>query len=463
VTKKSEKNTKPKRDGALSGFVTKIKNHPKILRFISFIEAMRSRKGIRFRFCRNFIIYLLVLAFALIFTQALRSPLSSVLYVFMLILPFASLLHVLLSPLFIKASAESRYGEVYKLVPTSFKVCVSNDGIIPYPFAEAVIHVPDENAVRCITRKVWLSMLPMSSYDVAQNVTFSYRGNYSIGVSSVYVYDFLRLFRLRLDCEAVTDVFVMPRRLILEEATKQAPSDINSDSSRNIIGVDRSELSDIRAYRIGDHMKTIHWQLSSKTQELVVKEFAMNSGKTVYIFADLAAHYDTEDITKYENDINEYSADGVIESCLAAASRELQEGNGVTLLWYDSRVEQGTQTVNLQTPADLSRVFKTFATAPIVKNTAECDVTRLASLTGDTQTASLLFVTPSLDEELANGLLRVASAFGNIRERSAIGVILCEVLPRVKENAHEEFTSHRDAVSMQLNAGGINVTSPKMI
>ena len=119
----------------------------------------------------------------------------------------------------------------------------------------------------------------------------------------------------------------MPRRLILEEATKQAPSDINSDSSRNIIGVDRSELSDIRAYRIGDHMKTIHWPLSSKTQELVVKEFAMNSGKTVYIFADLAAHYDTEDITKYENDINEYGADGVIESCLAAASRELQSSN----------------------------------------------------------------------------------------------------------------------------------------
>jgi len=424
-------------------------------------RKLAARKGLKFLICPNFIIYAAVLIFALVFTQALRSTLSGVFFVFMMLLPIVCLVHLLLSPLFIGASTVSSANEIYKMVPCGFSVKVTNEGIIPYPFTEAVIHVPDEHAVRSVIRRVWLSMTPRASYDVTQNVTFSYRGSYDIGVSCVYVYDIFRLFRLRLDFDSVIPVFVMPRRLTLDEVSQQAPSDINTDSSRNIIGVDRSELSDIRTYRIGDHMKTIHWQLSSKTQELMVKEFAMNSGKTVYIFADLNRPFDTSEGNGFHDDINEFTADGVVELTLAAASRELHEGNGVTLLWYDERVESGMQTVMLQTAADLNRMYKTFATAEL--NEKHHDLTRLASLANETQNASMLFVTGDLSKELYDGITGVASAFGNIRERGAIGVIYCDPSEKVRTDVRESFTDSADRIRNQLEANGISVTEPDMI
>ena len=91
-----------KRSKKAPGFIEKLR---------AFIADKRkkaaSRKGLRFILCPNFIIYFAVLIFALIFTQALRSPLSGVLYVTMLILPFVCLIHLMLSLFFINAAAES--------------------------------------------------------------------------------------------------------------------------------------------------------------------------------------------------------------------------------------------------------------------------------------------------------------------------------------------------------------------
>ena len=441
------------------------KNQSKLAKLRAYMSERRrraaQRKGLKFIVCPNFFIYLAVLIFALIFTQALRSTLSSVLYVFMLILPFVCLLHLLPSLLAIGATAECSSGEVYKLTPCSFSVKAANDSIIPYPYAEAVIHIPDENAVRCVTKRVWLSLTPKSVYDITNRVVFSYRGSYSVGVSCFYVYDIFRMFRLRIDVDAFADVFVMPRRLTLDSVSHQAPSDINTDSSSNVNGVDRSELSDIRNYRIGDHMKTIHWQLSSKTQELMVKEFAMNSGKTVYIFADMNRAFDTSEDSIFENDINEYAADGIVELALAAASRELHEGNGVTMLWYDERVEMGMQTVTLQTPADLSRMYKTFATTPLLGKRHE--LASLAVLAEETQNVSMVFVTSDLSTSLAEGVISVASAFGNIREKGAMSTIYFDVSSKVREDKKDDFEDRCHTVRMQLESNGIAVTEPHMI
>ena len=51
---------------------------------------------------RNFIFYLYMIVFALIFTQALRSPISGVIFVFVLFLPLLSLLYLLIEVLCVK-------------------------------------------------------------------------------------------------------------------------------------------------------------------------------------------------------------------------------------------------------------------------------------------------------------------------------------------------------------------------
>ncbi len=429
-------------------------------RFFAKARAVVSR--LRFLPTRNFLVYLCVWLFGLIFTQALRSPLSGVFFLFIIFLPLACLLHLLLSPIFIHAYVGEMPHEVHKLTPVNISASISNESLIPYPFVEVDMSLPDKNAVRCNSRRAMSALMPFGAYKLSRRVSFSYRGDYEVGISSLYVYDFFRMFRLRLDFDALRKIFVMPRRLTMTSLEGQVPSDWSADSSNNVIGVDRSELADIREYRIGDHMKTIHWQLSSKTTEPVVKEYAMTSGKTVYIFADLSRAFEVSgDDAKFTDDANEFAADGIVEASIAAASHELNDGNGVTLIWYDGRTSDAAKSVQLQTPTDLSAEFKTFATAPLLSG--KRDITRLMSLTEDSPSALMLFVTSDLSAELYDGLSSAAALFGGVGESRAISVVYHDIRSRVVDSELAEFDDRVDAMKARLGAIGVNVIVPEMI
>lgn len=54
-------------------------------------------------------------------------------------------------------------------------------------------------------------------------------------------------------------------------------------------GDDPSEIFDIREYADGDKIQRIHWKLSSKTGDLMVKEGSLPLMKEIHIFIDLCS------------------------------------------------------------------------------------------------------------------------------------------------------------------------------
>ncbi len=419
------------------------------------------KRGLKFVPCSNFWLYLLLLAGALLFTQALRSPISAVLFVFMLLLPLFTLAYLFIASACVKVYVSNGQVQAQKLSPVKFGLKIANDSIIPIPFTEIDISLPVGRAMRCLGRRVRVSLAPFGCYDLSEEVTFPYRGKYEIGVSDIYIYDLFRMFRLRVDADTFTTVFVMPRRLTIGREGTHAPSDVNTSSVKNITGIDRAELSDIREYRSGDNMKSIHWKLSSKAQELVVKEYAMNSGNRVYIFADMAKIRNADNI--YEDDINEYAADGVVELAIAAASRELQEGNDCTMIWYDGLRPGMMQSATLESAGDLESVLPLFSAAELCPSDESHDFTRLAVTVTETQGVTVIFVSARMDAPLVRGITAAASAFGALTARGAVGYIYFDPSERIK--SPEALTAYRETAEncrRQLNEAGITVISPKI-
>lgn len=423
------------------------------------IKYIPPKKRRRFAVTRYFFIYVIIYAGALIFTQALRSPLSSLMYVFVWLLPLFSLLYMFTGLAAVKVYAETTHEEITKNTLLRFKINIINDAILPYPFIEADIMLPNDDIVRCIEKRVGINLAPLGFYNIAEQIKFKYRGEYNIGISKIYIYDLFRIFRITLNMDVFTSVFVTPRRLFLESDSKSAASDINTDSMKNIVGVDRSELNEIRDYQNGDHMKSIHWKLSSKTQELMVKEYAMNSGKTVYIFVDLAAHYDKSNPV-YSDDINEYMADGVIEIALAAAARELRDGNSCTMIWYDERIGSGAQVYPLQSPEDIEHIFKTFATVDLCS--PDKRVGELAALVEETQAVTMMFITSSLDTDTINGLSEISTLYGSVTSQGAIELYHFSIAEKIMDKKeYESFIDYEKSCREQLIYNGIKVFESK--
>ena len=157
-------------------------------------------------------------------------------------------------------------------------------------------------------------------------------------------------------------------------------------------------------------MKSVHWKLSSKSEELQVKQYDMNTGKLVYLFCDLAAHFDPSENPDYAEDINEHGIDGVVELALAIATKILMEGNSCVPVWYDSRGEGGVQMYPCSTHEELENVLRMLATAPICDN--DYRVGKLTSLIKETQSITMVYVTDYLDGDFLGDVTVSASLLG---------------------------------------------------
>jgi len=242
----------------------------------------------KFSVTRNFYIYLAVLLFSLIFTQALRSPISSMMFKFVLILPLFSFLYSLAGLAAIKVYVTAENATTEKYTPLEYEFRIINASPLPFPFLDTVISLPQKDGVRCEESLYGISLLPGGMYPLGNKTNFKYRGVYEIGVSCIFIYDFFKMFRLRLDVDIFNNIIVLPRRLAMDRPGITSATDVPTDITRVVKGTDPSEIGNIRNYANGDPLKNIHWKLSSKTQDLQVKDYTTNTGRRVYVICDFA-------------------------------------------------------------------------------------------------------------------------------------------------------------------------------
>lgn len=228
---------------------------------------------------------------ALIFTQALRAPASSIFFGFVSIIPWSSLVYALVSKAALKLYMLSDTTVTEKNKPFTYEFRIINEAILPYPFIDAYIKLPRRSSVRTSERCVRIGMAPMSNYTVKGTVKFRFRGTYEIGVTSFYVYDFFRIFRVRSQMNTFSTIYVLPRKLTLDAGDAFSVSDSALRTVKAPYVYDKLEVSDIRDYMPGDSLKSIHWKLSSKSEEFIVNDYNTGSADVSYIFCDMSAHF----------------------------------------------------------------------------------------------------------------------------------------------------------------------------
>lgn len=110
-------------------------------------------------------------------------------------------------------------------------------------------------------------------------------GLYLYSIQKARVYDLLGLFWLPVKAPEVQQVLVAPRPRCPEPAPDL--SRLRSRSYRAIPGGGFSETHELRDYRPGDALNTVHWKLSAKQDSLIVREAQEPVLQLVLITLDL--------------------------------------------------------------------------------------------------------------------------------------------------------------------------------
>lgn len=115
-------------------------------------------------------------------------------------------------------------------------------------------------------------------------------GNYEISIDSFFITDMLGFLKIRKKNNQHYDVGVLPETnlipLEVSKRTRDYIADADDYSTREA-GDDPSEIYQIREYRDGDSLHNIHWKLSAKEDNLMVKEKGKSLGASVLIKLNL--------------------------------------------------------------------------------------------------------------------------------------------------------------------------------
>lgn len=158
-------------------------------------------------------------------------------------------------------------------------------------------------------------------------------GNVAITVEKVRIYDYLNIFAWTIGKHFETqDILVLPPVKEMYLGKDRWYNETNEDSDRFSIykkGDDPSEIFDIRGYADGDKIQRIHWKLSSKTGELMVKEGSLPLTKEIHIFIDLCVKGSREERNQNINLL--------VQGIYSIAMFMIEHHIPQVYIWYDKK------------------------------------------------------------------------------------------------------------------------------
>lgn len=119
-------------------------------------------------------------------------------------------------------------------------------------------------------------------------------GKVKIRQTEICYYDVLGLFRFKKASRQEQSIYIYPKQIPLHILLNQRPLSMETGDifDEKVRGQDVSEIFDLRNYQIGDSIRTIHWKLSSKMDDLLVREFSRPANYNTIILFEFARKAD---------------------------------------------------------------------------------------------------------------------------------------------------------------------------
>lgn len=153
---------------------------------------------------------------------------------------------------------------------------VENQGI--FPITRINLSITLENSLFQVKelRKFSLSVSSRSRQEIVIKLTSEYSGNIKIKMNQLRLFDYTGCFRYRSQQVVKTQIQVFPKVARIGEVLDIGNAGFleNEVAILSKPGDDPTEILQIREYQPGDRFSRIHWKLSNKLEQYMVKEYA---------------------------------------------------------------------------------------------------------------------------------------------------------------------------------------------
>jgi uncharacterized protein (DUF58 family) len=210
---------------------------------------------------------------------------SSVYYMLlsaMLLLIAFSLLSSLLALWTVRVSIEKSAVKVERGARVSVRLRMRHFGVLPVKAFLVTLVSPERADARHVFE---LFARPLVERSYEYMLPCPHRGVYAIGVDSIAIEDYFELFSFKRKLRATYEVTVMPHVQTRPSLTLNSGDTGPEFLSRRT--EDAASPSGVRAWLEGDPLKKIHWKLSIRKRELMVRTYEESARPDTLILLDL--------------------------------------------------------------------------------------------------------------------------------------------------------------------------------
>jgi len=208
--------------------------------------------------------------------------LSGILYVFyvgytswfllrlLLLLPLCSLVLLLLGSIcfhmHLSAVKECTIGE-----DMTCSLCAKTKSFIPLPSVKVLIQIKNCFSDETTTQEVAIALFQKQQTH-AVPITAKHIGVLEITIRKIMLYDSLGLFRVRSKITDTKRILVLPKQQEVAEALT-ADVAMHEGETPDTVADGMEDSMEVRPYQSGDPLHRMHWKLSAKQGEWMVREY----------------------------------------------------------------------------------------------------------------------------------------------------------------------------------------------
>jgi uncharacterized protein (DUF58 family) len=271
--------------------------------------------------------------------------------------------------------------------PAQFIAELNNESVFPAAVVRGLLVVQNGLTGTSVRRKIRASVAGKASQTIRFQVEDAEIGKLFATVSDLRTQDLFGLVSYPVSHIAAAELLVPPpdisAEVVMLEALETTGESIRYSEKEK--GLDVSELYDVREYLPGDDVRAIHWKLSAKQEEPILREFSQPLNYSVILLVELAA-----------------ALADALQSCVTYASNLskglLEAGVLHTIVWYDRGTDEfidyNITSMEEQALAELRLVSSSF------HETADASLTRFLETGRLDPTATLVYLTTSLESDL---------------------------------------------------------------
>ncbi|MBH1941702.1 DUF58 domain-containing protein [Mobilitalea sibirica] len=208
-------------------------------------------------------------------------------------------------------------------------VQINNPTVFPIPNLTIYLSYRNTFSNKKHSKDITVSVNCKTSTGVIFHIQSEHAGNLEVSLAKLRIFDYLRMFSLRKSQKGEVKIAILPKmheiseEYIINRNKMLVESDVFSQVKS---GDDPSEVFAIREYREGDRPQRIHWKLSVKQNQLMIKDFSEPLNCSILIFANLS-------VSKNEDTL--IYMDALLECALSLSYSFMLKGQIHYFSWYD--------------------------------------------------------------------------------------------------------------------------------